>query len=50
MIKEIVNELVNNIDKLSDNGVKEINIALSGGAFNASYTAGCLYFLRELKE
>ena len=50
MIKDIVNELVNNIDKLDDSGVKEINIILSGGAFNASYTAGCLYFLRELKE
>jgi hypothetical protein len=50
MIKDIVNKLVNNIDKLSENGVKEINVLLSGGAFNASYTAGCLYFLRELNE
>ena len=50
MIKEIVNKLVNNIEDVDDMGAREINIVLSGGAFNASYMAGCLYFLKELRE
>ena len=36
-----------NIEKLDDRGAREINIVMSGGAFNASYMAGCLYFLKE---
>ena len=50
MIKEIVNKLVNNIDPADDMGARDINIVMSGGAFNASYMAGCLYFLKELRE
>ena len=50
MIKEIVNNLVNNVERLGNGEAKDINIIMSGGAFNASYMAGCLYFLNELKE
>jgi len=50
MIKELVNKLANNIESLDDGVVRKINIIMSGGAFNASYISGCLYFLRELRE
>jgi hypothetical protein len=50
MIKELVSTLANNIESLDKGGVNNINIILSGGAFNASYMAGCLYFLNELKD
>jgi hypothetical protein len=50
MIKELVSKLANNIELLDSVETKGINIVMSGGAFNASYMAGCLYFLMELKD
>ena len=50
MIKELVSTLANNIESLDKGEIHNINIILSGGAFNASYMAGCLYFLNELKD
>ena len=55
MIKEIVETLVKNVNPLNaDSGVegdvREINIIVSGGAFNASYLAGCFYFLKEMRD
>ena len=50
MIKELVSTLANNIESLDKGDINNINIILSGGAFNASYMAGCLYFLNELKD
>jgi hypothetical protein len=50
MIKDIVNNLVNNVERLGNGEANNINIIMSGGAFNASYMAGCLYFLKELKD
>jgi hypothetical protein len=50
MIKELVSKLANNIELLDNEEIRGINIVMSGGAFNASYMAGCLYFLTELKD
>lgn len=49
IVKELTGVLVKNIDA---NFIKEknINLILSGGAFNASYLIGCLYFIREMCE
>jgi hypothetical protein len=49
IIKELVGVLIKNIDS----GVikeKEIDLIISGGAFNVSYLVGCLYFIREMRE
>ena len=56
---DIVSSLVDNIDKNCVNGsngsngsndILELDITMSGGAFNANYLVGCLYFLREMQE
>lgn len=53
MIRNITEVLVKNIE-YNDGGSKRecenIDLILSGGAFNISYLAGCLYFLREMRE
>ena len=41
MIKELVSKLANNVELLDNEETKGINIVMSGGAFNASYMAGC---------
>ena len=49
IIKELTCVLIKNIDS----GIikeKEIDLILSGGAFNVSYLVGCLYFIREMRE
>jgi len=49
IIKELTGVLIKNIDP----GVikeKEVDLILSGGAFNVSYLVGCLYFIREMRE
>lgn len=49
IIKELTGVLIKNIDP----GVikeKEIDLIISGGAFNVSYLVGCLYFIREMRE
>ena len=49
IIKELVCVLIKNIDP----GVikeKDIDLIISGGAFNVSYLVGCLYFIREMRE
>ncbi len=47
MIKNIVKSLVENIEiKKKEN----IDLILSGGAFNVSYMLGVLFFLQELEE
>ena len=50
---DIVSSLVDNIDKNGINGsnrVLDLDIIMSGGAFNANYLVGCLYFLREMQN
>jgi hypothetical protein len=49
IIKELTGVLIKNIDP----GVikeKDIDLILSGGAFNVSYLVGCLYFIREMRD
>jgi len=53
MDSNIVNELTGVLIKNIDESVireKNIDLILSGGAFNVSYLIGCLYFIREMCE
>ena len=52
-MKDITDVLVKNVEYNEDGSKREcenIDLILSGGAFNVSYLAGCLYFLREMRE
>jgi hypothetical protein len=49
IVKELIGVLIKNIDG-SIIKEKNIDLILSGGAFNASYLVGCLYFIREMCE
>ena len=49
IIKELASVLIKNID----HGVikeKDLDLIISGGAFNVSYLIGCLYFIDEMCE
>ena len=48
-LKELICVLIKNIEACN---IKERNIdlILSGGAFNVSYLVGCLYFIHEMRE
>ena len=53
---DIVSSLVDNVDKNCVNGsngsndILDLDITMSGGAFNANYLVGCLYFLHEMQS
>ena len=49
IIKELTGVLIKNID-YSIIKEKDIDLIISGGAFNVSYLVGCLYFIREMIE
>ena len=49
IIKELTGVLIKNIDP-SLIKEKEIDLIISGGAFNVSYLVGSLYFIREMSE
>jgi hypothetical protein len=50
MIKNYVNKLIDNLpDDLKINPI-QIDLVLSGGAFNGSYLIGALYFLKEMEN
>jgi hypothetical protein len=49
IIKELTSVLVKNIGE-SNIKEKEIDLIISGGAFNVSYLVGCLYFICEMRE
>jgi hypothetical protein len=49
VIKEVTSVLLKNIDE-SNIKEKEIDLIISGGAFNVSYLVGCLYFICEMRE
>ena len=49
IIKELTGVLIKNID-CSIIKEKDIDLILSGGAFNVSYLVGCLYFIKEMIE
>ena len=51
---DILSSLIDNINKKivneNDNRILDLDITMSGGAFNSNYLVGCLYFLREMQE
>jgi len=47
-MEELITNMVNNVQMENDD-VVHLDIILSGGAFNAIYLVGCLYFLREME-
>ena len=62
-LQEVISSMVDNINQTchmtnddnnndSNNCLKllELDITISGGAFNANYLVGCLYFLREMQR
>ena len=53
MIKEIVSKIIDDIPKGVTNKLLcnpiDVDIVLEGGAFNGSYLAGCLFYLKELE-
>jgi len=49
MLKDIICLLTQNIEPCYIQN-KEIDLILSGGAFNVSYLVGCLYVIREMIE
>ena len=49
IIKELVCVLIKNIDPVVIKE-KDIDVIISGGAFNVSYLVGSLYFIREMCE
>jgi len=49
IVKELTGVLIKNID-CSVIKEKDIDLIISGGAFNVSYLVGCLYFICEMRE
>lgn len=55
-MNDIVSSLVDNINKNGinvingSNDILDLDITMSGGAFNANYLVGCLYFLSEMQR
>jgi hypothetical protein len=45
-VKELIENMVNNIQTEA----VHVDLVLSGGAFNAIYLVGCLYFFREMER
>ena len=48
-LRDVVTNMVDNIQQ-DENDIIHLDIILSGGAFNAIYLVGCLYFLREMQN
>ena len=48
-LQDVVTNMVDNIQQ-DENGIIHLDVILSGGAFNAIYLVGCLYFLREMQN
>jgi hypothetical protein len=52
-VHDIVSSLVDNVKKkmINENeDILEVDVTMSGGAFNSNYLVGCLYFLREMQS
>lgn len=45
-LQDVVTNMVDNIQQ-DENGIIHLDVILSGGAFNAIYLVGCLYFLKR---
>ena len=50
IISSLVDNVSNKIINENDNHILDLDITMSGGAFNSNYLVGCLYFLREMQE
>ena len=50
ILSSFVDNVNNKIINENDNRILELDITMSGGAFNSNYLVGCLYFLREMQE
>ncbi len=48
-LDEIIINMVDNIHQ-DENQITHLDVILSGGAFNAIYLVGCLYFLNEMQN
>lgn len=46
LIENVNNKIINE----NDSRILDLDITMSGGAFNSNYLVGCLYFLREMQE
>ena len=50
ILSSLVDNVNNKIINENDNRILDLDITMSGGAFNSNYLVGCLYFLREMQE
>ena len=50
ILSSFVDNVNNKIINENDNRILELDVTMSGGAFNSNYLVGCLYFLREMQE
>lgn len=50
IIEEYVQKLIENLPNNTSNDTQDIDLVLNSGAFNGSYLAGTLYFLKEMER
>jgi len=50
ILSSLIDNVNNKIINENDNRILDLDITMSGGAFNSNYLVGCLYFLREMQE
>ena len=48
LLDNYINSMIENTN--INNFPKEINLILDGGAFNGAYTAGCIYYIKQLEK
>jgi len=49
-LQNVISKMVDNMDKDDNDKTITLDVIMSGGAFNAIYLVGCLYFLREMEN
>ena len=50
LVKKYVKQLISNLPEKNEKIPIEIDLVLSGGSFNGSYTIGALYYIKELEK
>lgn len=50
ILSSLIDNVNNKIINENDSRILDLDITMSGGAFNSNYLVGCLYFLREMQE
>lgn len=50
ILSSLIDNVNNKIINENDTRILDLDITMSGGAFNSNYLVGCLYFLREMQE